>query len=264
MEENLYRQIGKDEKYKTWHASKVHLFMLVHRGDGCVVTHEKTASLFDGALVFIGGELMHYTFPEHPERYERSKLAFSEAERQALCALLGEDQVVKPNALCIRALSAETQRELASDFEKVARLDGLAHRASRIALLAKLYSALVTEAVPDGVAQGGKMQSAVAYINAHLSEEMTLDDVARAAHMSKYHFCRTFKATVGVGVSTYLLFTRISLAKELLSGKEPYTVSEIGTLCGFASPSHFSRAFKEKTGLSPLAYRKQKLSLDKF
>ena len=73
--------------------------------------------------------------------------------------------------------------------------------------------------------------------------------------MSKYHFCRVFKNNTGQTVMSYILKTRIVLARTMLK-KENLTVSEVSRLCGFSSVSYFCRVFKEKTGVSPLKYKK--------
>ena len=57
-------------------------------------------------------------------------------------------------------------------------------------------------------------------------------------------------------VMEYVLKTRLVMAKELLC-KEKTSVTEVAARCGFSGLSYFSRVFKEETGLTPLAYRKQ-------
>ena len=73
--------------------------------------------------------------------------------------------------------------------------------------------------------------------------------------MSKYHFCRRFRNAVGTTVMDYILRTRIMMAKDMLDN-ENMTVTEISNKCGFSSLSYFSRVFKEKTGKTPVEYRK--------
>lgn len=87
----------------------------------------------------------------------------------------------------------------------------------------------------------------------------SLDDYAALSNMSKYHFLRTFKAITGMPPLAYRNEIRLSKAKELL-GHSEIPINEVGELTGYSSPSYFSDAFKEKTGLSPLQYRKQQLN----
>lgn len=104
---------------------------------------------------------------------------------------------------------------------------------------------------PSGFAAG-----AVDYINNHLSEELSVDDIASAVHMSKFYFCRRFKEIMGLTAMDYILKTRLASAKSLLKEDE-LSIGEISEKCGFSSISYFCRVFKEDTGMTALAYRKK-------
>ena len=83
---------------------------------------------------------------------------------------------------------------------------------------------------------------------------LTLDDMARAANMSKFHFARAFAATYGETPRAYLTRRRIERAKDLLRAAN-LTVTEICLLVGFASLGSFSTRFRELVGCSPSEYR---------
>jgi AraC family transcriptional regulator len=102
--------------------------------------------------------------------------------------------------------------------------------------------------------QFDNIQTAVEYINRHITEDISIDEISSACYLSKYHFCRIFKQKTGITVMEYILKTRIMMAKELLCGPK-LSVTEISEACGFSSISYFSRAFKNETGLSPLQYK---------
>lgn len=89
-------------------------------------------------------------------------------------------------------------------------------------------------------------------------KNLTIDEICKKAHLSKFHFCRLFKNTTGRTVMEYVLETRIVMAKNMLLN-EKLSVTEISNRCGFSSISYFSRVFKEKTGVTPLDYKKQKI-----
>ena len=100
------------------------------------------------------------------------------------------------------------------------------------------------------------IQTAVEYINHHITEYLNIDHICASCYMSKYHFCRLFKKRIGLTVMEYILKTRIAIAKELLC-EANMSVTEISEACGFSSISFFSRTFKNETGVSPLQYKKQ-------
>jgi YesN/AraC family two-component response regulator len=93
------------------------------------------------------------------------------------------------------------------------------------------------------------------YIFAHCEKNITLDFLAEALGITKYHFIRIFCKKMGETPHSYLIKARLSRAKTLLEGNQ-YSVSEISDLLSFSTPHYFSKAFKKNTGLSPQQYRK--------
>lgn len=83
---------------------------------------------------------------------------------------------------------------------------------------------------------------------------LTLDSMARAAHLSKFHFARAFTRAYGETPRTYLTRRRIERAKDLLRAAN-LTVTEICFLVGFESVGSFSSRFRELVGMSPTEYR---------
>ena len=96
---------------------------------------------------------------------------------------------------------------------------------------------------------------AITYINDHIYDNVSIEDISNASFLSKFHFCRKFKETIGVTVMEYVLLTKISLAKQLLI-ETKNSISEISENLNFSSISYFSSVFKKITGKSPLLYRK--------
>lgn len=91
-----------------------------------------------------------------------------------------------------------------------------------------------------------------AYIDGHLPEKITVDDLAEVAHMSKYHFLRKFKDLTGVTVHSFLINKRlISACKALKEGK---SVTESYIESGFSDYTSFLRNFRDTFGVSPGKY----------
>ena len=94
------------------------------------------------------------------------------------------------------------------------------------------------------------------YIENHFKENLTLDDLAAVAHVSKYYLSHAFSREYGTSPINYLLTCRIQESKYLLS-ETSLSLSQIAGMLGFSSPSYFSQSFRRIQGLSPMTYRSQ-------
>ncbi len=92
------------------------------------------------------------------------------------------------------------------------------------------------------------------YIQRHLATSPSVDWLARHWGYTRSHFSREFKDYYGLPPQTYILNARLAHAKELLRETE-LGIGRIAQMTGFASQSAFATRFRQKTGLSPSAYR---------
>jgi AraC-like DNA-binding protein len=99
------------------------------------------------------------------------------------------------------------------------------------------------------------VQNSIAYIEQHLSDELSLDGLARQAGFSKYHFLRIFERQTGSGLWEYIQNRRIAKAARLLLMTE-LPIIEVGLFYQFDSQEAFTRAFKNVYALPPGKYRK--------
>ncbi len=93
-----------------------------------------------------------------------------------------------------------------------------------------------------------------AYIAEHLGESLTLEQVARAANMSPFYFCKVFKSATGLTFTNYVARARIEKTKQLLLNPH-VRISEAAYEAGFQSLSQFNRVFRRVAGESPSTYR---------
>jgi AraC-like DNA-binding protein len=92
------------------------------------------------------------------------------------------------------------------------------------------------------------------FIAEHMSDELSLSQVARVAGMSVYHFCKIFKREKGVTFTEYLGRLRVETVKQLLM--DPHKrISEAAYDAGFQSLSQFNRVFRHFAGETPSNYR---------
>jgi AraC family transcriptional regulator len=111
----------------------------------------------------------------------------------------------------------------------------------------------------QATARGGlaawQERAACEYIDTHLAEEVALADLAAVAKLSPAHFCRAFKASVGMPPHRYQMQRRIEQAKILLATPQR-PVLEVALACGFGFSSSFTKAFRKGTGVTPSEFRR--------
>lgn len=101
-----------------------------------------------------------------------------------------------------------------------------------------------------------KIKHSINYIKTNFRNDLTLDEIADEAELSKYHFCREFKKATDLTPVEFINRTRCEYAKSLLESKR-YSVTEIGEMCGFSTSAHFSKTFRVFFGTYPSDYMKK-------
>ena len=95
---------------------------------------------------------------------------------------------------------------------------------------------------------------AIARMRENLGEPLSLDEMARAAMYSKFHFSRAFQRATGVSPGRFLAAIRLEEAKRLLVSTS-LTVTEISHRVGYTSVGTFGSRFTSAVGVSPTSYR---------
>ena len=91
------------------------------------------------------------------------------------------------------------------------------------------------------------------YIQDHLQEHLSLDELAKKFFVSKYHIAHVFKDNIGLSVHQFITKKRLKLCQEAISGN--MSITEAYHKFGFGDYSSFYRAFKKEYGISPKDYR---------
>lgn len=102
----------------------------------------------------------------------------------------------------------------------------------------------------------------IAFILEAFAEEITLEDLAREAGMSRFNFCRRFHKECGLPPMRWLWNFRTQLAAEFILLDPRWSLTDIAFSCGFTSSAHFSRSFKAAFGKSPSQFKKDMLARD--
>lgn len=98
------------------------------------------------------------------------------------------------------------------------------------------------------------VESAVAFIEQHLSEKLMQTDIAELCGSNSYQLSRAFKRAHGITFQEYIVRRRIERAAELLQNNSA-SVIDVCWAVGFHDASHFTRMFQRHMGLTPSQYR---------
>ncbi len=111
-----------------------------------------------------------------------------------------------------------------------------------------------------GTLSDRRLAHVLEYMEAHYAEPLSLDQLAREACVSRFHFGRLFKERVGITPHRYLVQIRLDAAASLLCDTD-LSVLEIALSCGYGSAAHFTAAFQKRFFQPPSVYRRNHWSL---
>jgi AraC family transcriptional regulator len=102
-----------------------------------------------------------------------------------------------------------------------------------------------------------RLRRVLDYIAEHIADEITVEELARVACLSTFHFARMFTLAIGVPPHRYLSRMRLENAMaEIAAGRLP--LAQIALNARFSSQASFTRAFRRATGMTPAEYRRRR------
>ena len=247
------------------YCAPVHMLVLHERGvrhDGCTVIEGLSKSTLQDCgrkLVFVPAGHKYHDWHE-PRTLSRVVFFYFDPAQLAIDPELGSSSwSLAPRLFFEDGALVETALKLATLIES----GGSDHRLYAEALGVVLVHELVrvnvggqrAHAPTNGGLAGWQRRKAVAYIEEHLAEPISLAALARLVGLSACYFCRAFRKSCGMPPQRYQLRQRIERAKTLLA-KRAASVTDVSLALGYNDTSAFCTAFRRITGLTPSAYRR--------
>jgi AraC-like DNA-binding protein len=237
----------------------------VVKGKGSYIVEGSEYPLSPNTIILLRPYEYHYVCPREDCPYERYVVHFDEgfpfeAEKTLSPFLLkkytarsgvyfSEQTVIEPVRHAFEAF--DTAHKYFCD-NKWDRSDGFTFLRSLVTQIVGFLSvACSTEPTPP---QKNLLSDVIEYVNDHIDETLTLEDLSREFFVSKYHLCRAFRRYTGTTFLSYLTTKRIMMAEKLM--QEGESATEASYKVGFKDYSTFYRAYRKQTGSAPARERK--------
>jgi AraC family transcriptional regulator len=134
-------------------------------------------------------------------------------------------------------------------------------------LIDQTLSTYAGDGVQDGLPKSGaspdfRIKRAIAHMRDNISKDVGMTQLARIAGLSRSHFFELFRSCTGLSPRLYMDALCLDAAtRTLVATTDPLT--EIAKTLGFSAPGHFSRFFHQHTSVSPSAYRRGAMAIDR-
>lgn len=238
--------------------------VFIKNGRGKIIVENKIHEYQNGALIFLGPCLPHFSFSNntfednfeiviHFDREFVEKRIKRIPEFSTLISFIQKsEQVILYNP--------EFKEKQTAIFESIVNLSPIEQLASIFNLLCKFstsldYQFLLAKPLKNLYSNNKQSKIIFDFINENYSNHISTKDVAQHLNMTTNSFCKLFKKLTNKSFITYLNEYRIHRAVKLIEDKE-HNISEIAFQCGFENLSYFSKVFSQVKNTSPNNYKK--------
>lgn len=227
---------------------------ILEAGDGFFVN---SRSLHRGVQTEPGTEVFGFAFPADffslfpfGEIYRKNVVPVIQSSIAGLF-LRGEERKEEPLLSCIRQMQNLDQEDAGYELQCMELICQLWRQ---LFLLISGMEKFPERSRADRI-QDQRLRDMLSYIHSHYSENISINEIAEAANISRSGCFRCFRTVIKKTPAEYLCEYRLSQAAYLLTNTNK-TLSEICFLCGFQSTSYFGKVFREYCGMSPGQYRR--------
>lgn len=235
-----------------------HQILFTLRGKGRLLVEGKSYILKKDSLFYVAPGIPHEYYPVVENDWVTCWMVFRGENLGEIMPRLGFDRFLQKDEVVTEEIQKIFQRMFSSAKDPL-------YGDEKCSVLIYEYIMAVRQALQPREKYGDRstgsiLDSALVYINENYAEDITLDELAGICGVSKQHFCRVFKAKMGMRPLEYLARKRISEARGLLLNTN-MSVAEIGRKVGYDSLTYFGMVYKKYEGISPTDYRKKRVPI---
>lgn len=239
------------------HCHNEYELLHVLQGEGSYIVEGTQYPLRANTLMLFRPQEYHYVCPSETTPYDRYVIHFDGAcpiDAAAQLPILSTQSVTSRG---VYFSSQELMRRILPFFRMLDDLPSLSgglgvagEETAARTVITQVLMLLSPEHMSENEACSNELVSRVIdYLNAHLTEPLSLELLAQEFFISKYYLCRIFRKYIGMPIITYLNTKRIALAQNLLDEGVP--AAETAERVGFQDYSAFYRSFRRQTGHAP-------------
>jgi len=261
-----YKKFAAQYKMPSLQAASDHYSLAyLLSGDRMAITTTMNFPLHQGYVGAIPPYVYHRTIPASNQIYERILIKFKPEFVKPLTDQFGIQFLDSIYENPSHHFSPEYQgkmeelfREMLSEYEEASpyRDFQLQCILSRILILLHTHSLQNEDSKIHTTPISPQIIEAIYYMERNFAKPLTIDDVAKISGYSTAYFSRLFQSQIGKSYTEYLLSIRIRHIQNLLLNSD-YSITDIALETGFKYPGNMTMVFKQKTGLTPLQFRKK-------
>lgn len=261
INEYFYHLKGKDLFVHKNHSHNEIEFIQVISGNGIVLKNDKTYVLQSQYIYVIDARNAHIVYPQpiNCETYIRNKLVLDADTFLDFCVKTGMSEILY-KLFNGEPVSTAVNGEIDKIFKTVCELCA-SGKAEDIAFAHGYITELIHWIYSNSqIKTQSELKKPLQKMLDVINEKdgvTSLSEISEILHLDKHYLCRLFKEKTGTNLSSYLSDKVFGKSRKLLESTT-YSMEEIAQKCGFSSSAALSRFFKNKCGIAPSEYRKER------
>ncbi|CAM3749991.1 AraC family transcriptional regulator [Cohnella lubricantis] len=262
-------QDWRQSRYSGWHYHEEVELLLILKGELTAFCKEEQLQLRKGDIAVFGSSEPHTTLQTRSSSvsyivlqinlrnyWDPSTLNSMQHFSEVLRPLSSLNYIYRENKdarLQTAALIREIYREM--NDAKIGYELAVSSRIKSILLLLLRHDVRSRLQYNHNDRLAERLQPAIDYVEAHLSDKLSVTEVSGLVNMSYTHFIKMFKRSIGMSFTDFVVYRRIKKAEQQLLVNDEASISEIAEAAGFSNLGHFYEMFRRLNGCSPKQFR---------